>query len=73
MKLLIEKDKCKIGESINGRFLEIETKEPIELTGGNGNDYFLLDECDEGVAPSPACPFVVRDGRERLTKMWETL
>lgn len=58
MKLYIEKSKCKIADSINGFFLEIETDEPIEFTGCDGNDYYLFDEDDEGIGPAPTSPFV---------------
>lgn len=59
MKLFIEKDKCKITESLNGRFLEIETDFEIEFLGGDGHDYILFDEDEEGIGPAPWKPFVV--------------
>lgn len=60
MKLFIEKDKCKITESLNERFLEIETDEEIEFVGQDGNRYLLYDECEEGIGPAPCEPFVVK-------------
>ena len=59
MKLYIEKDKCKFGESVNGLVMEIETDGPIEFTGGDGHDYLLFDEDEEGIGPAPWEPFVV--------------
>lgn len=59
MKLFIEKDKCKIAESLNGMFLEIETDFEIEFIGRDGGDYILFDEDDEGICPAPRKPFVV--------------
>lgn len=63
MKLFIEKDKCKITESLNGRFLEIETDYEIEFIGGDGGDYLLYDEDLEGIGPAPQKPFVVELNR----------
>ena len=31
MTLFIDKSKCKINDSLNGFFLEVETDEPIEI------------------------------------------
>lgn len=59
MKLFIEKDKCKISESLNGCFLEIETDYEIEFICGDGGDYILFDEDPEGIGPAPWKPFVV--------------
>ena len=59
MKLYFEKAKCKITESLNGFFLEIETDDEVEFTGGNGRNYILFDENDEGIGPAPDTPFVV--------------
>ena len=63
MKLYFEKAKCKITESLNGFFLEIETDDEVEFTGGNGRNYILFDENDEGIGPAPDTPFVVEDPR----------
>ena len=60
MKLLLEKDKCKFSESINGFYLEIETDFPVEFIGGDGNDYILFDEDEEGIGPAPQQPFVIK-------------
>lgn len=65
MKLFIEKDKCKITESLNGRFLEIETDYEIEFIGGDGGDYLLFDEDQEGIGPAPEKPFVVELNRRQ--------
>ncbi len=59
MKLYLEKAKCKITESINGFFLEVETNDEVEFTGGDGHDYILFDEDEEGIGPAPWKPFVV--------------
>ena len=50
MKLIIEKDKAKISESINGMCLEIELSE-LEFIGAEGGQYELLDEDGDAVAP----------------------
>ena len=50
MKLIIEKDKAEIRESINGRCLEIELSE-LEFIGAEGGLYRLLDEDGDAVAP----------------------
>lgn len=63
MKLYFEKAKCKITESLNSFFLEIETDDEVEFTGGNGRNYILFDEDDEGIGPAPDTPFVVEDPR----------
>ena len=65
MTLFIDKSKCKINDSLNGFFLEVETDEPIEFTGGDGNDYFLIDENDEGIGLAPWRPFVVEKPKNR--------
>lgn len=65
MKLFIEKDKCKITESLNGRFLEIDTDDEIEFIGGDGGDYLLFDEDPEGIGPAPWKPFVVELNRRQ--------
>lgn len=59
MKLYLDKSKCKFGESVNGFIVEVETDEPIEFTGGDGHDYILFDEDEEGIGPAPWKPFVV--------------
>ena len=59
MKLYFEKDKCKLTESVNGFVLEIETYGPIEFMGGDGHDYLLFDEDEEGIGPAPWKPFIV--------------
>ena len=59
MKLYFEKSKCKINDSLNGFFLEIETIEPIEFTGGDGGEYILFDEDEEGIGPAPWKPFII--------------
>jgi len=59
MKLFLEKSKCKFTESINGFFLEVETDDVVEFTGGDGHDYLLFDEDEEGIGPAPWKPFVV--------------
>lgn len=63
MKLYFEKAKCKITESLNGFFLEIETDDEVEFTGGNGHNYILFDEDEDGIGPAPDTPFVVEDHR----------
>lgn len=50
MKLIIEKDKAEIRESINGRCLEVELPE-LEFIGAEGGLYKLLDEDGDAVAP----------------------
>ena len=64
MKLFLEKDKCKISESLNGFFLEVETDGPIEFTGGDGHNYLLFDEDEEGIGPAPWTPFVVEKPKQ---------
>lgn len=59
MKLILDKSKCKITETLNGFFLEIETIEPIEFIGGDGGNYILFDEDEEGIGPAPQEPFVI--------------
>lgn len=59
MKLYFEKAKCKITDSINGFVLEVETNDAVEFTGGDGHDYILFDEDEEGIGPAPWKPFVV--------------
>ena len=66
MTLYIEKSKCRIKDSLNCQFLEIETDEPIEFTGGDGNDYILFDEDDEGIGPAPWKPFVANNPKYKL-------
>lgn len=61
MKFYFEKAKCKISESINGFVLEVETDEEVEFTGAEGNDYTLMDECDEGIGPAPTDAFVIKN------------
>ena len=50
MKLIIEKDKAEIRESINGRCLEIELSE-LDFIGAEGGLYRLLDENGDAVDP----------------------
>lgn len=64
MKLFIEKSKCRISESLNGFFIEVETDDPIDFIGGNGNNYILFDEDEEGIGPSPLSPFILEDKQE---------
>lgn len=59
MKLLLDKSKCKFTESVNGFILEVETIDPVEFIGGNGRNYILYDENEEGIGPAPDEPFVV--------------
>jgi len=65
MKLYLEKSKCRITDSINGFFLEVETDDVVEFTGGDGNDYLLFDEDDEGIGPAPTQPFVCPKPKEK--------
>lgn len=60
MKFYFEKVKCKFTESINGFVLEVETDDEVEFTGGDGHDYILMDECDEGIGPAPTDAFVIK-------------
>ena len=64
MKLYLEKDKCKITESLNGFVLEVETDGPLEFTGGDGHDYILFDEDEEGIGPAPCEPFIVNKPKQ---------
>lgn len=64
MKLFLEKSKCKFSESINGFLVEVETLGPIEFTGGDGGDYLLFDEDEEGIGPAPWKPFVVEKPKQ---------
>lgn len=66
MRLYFEKAKCKINESLNGFFVEIETDGPIEFTGGDGHDYILWDEDEEGIGPAPWEPFVTQNPKIQI-------
>lgn len=59
MKFYFDKSKCKISDSINGFVLEVETDDVVEFTGGDGHDYLLFDEDEEGIGPAPWKPFVI--------------
>lgn len=63
MILRIDKEKCRIEESLNTRELLIETYAAIELTGLLGNEYLLLDECQDAIGPYPTEPYVVKNPR----------
>ena len=65
MKFFFEKSKCKFTESINGFVLEVETNDEVEFTGGDGHDYILFDENEEGIGPAPWQPFVVEKPNRR--------
>ena len=59
MKLYLDKSRCKFSESVNGFILEVETDGEVEFTGGDGHDYILFDENEEGIGPAPWKPFVI--------------
>jgi len=59
MKFYFDKSKCTFSDSLNGFVLEVETRDEVEFTGGDGNDYILFDEDDEGIGPAPWKPFVI--------------
>ena len=68
MILFLNKSKCEISESLNGEYLLVKSIDPIEFTGGDGNEYILYDECEEGIGPAPKDPFVVENPRYNRKK-----